>query len=372
MKRITVFILVLLVLFLLPVEGTAKTVDEILTEQQEKLQTEELPGLLPEDAVDLAEGAGISADLEGWKDLFQPAALLTLLKSLFFTVLGEEKGLLATGIVMILLLVLLKCLSDSFHNSEAVHVAENILALAGCVMLFSGFFRCIETVQTGCEQLSGFMGGLIPVFTSSMIASGQTASVSGSAILFSLCQAVSFFSSALLLPVSNLYFALGIGSGLSGNAQINALSSFFKKSIILCVGLILCVFVGGISIQKIFALSSDRLSKRMVKFAAGSFLPIAGGPISDSLEMVFSCAEILKTSVGGFGTAGVFLILVTPILRTAAYLLLTGLLSALSEALGGSVLSFFFGVTKDMFSILLTLLLCVTVAICLSLQLLCL
>ena len=68
--------------------------------------------------------------------------------------------------------------------------------------------------------------------------------------------------------------------------------------------LLLC---GVLGIQSTLAQGADTLALRTVRFAAGSFLPVVGGSVSEALRTVAGSVEYLRSAVGMGGVILVFL-----------------------------------------------------------------
>ena len=64
--------------------------------------------------------------------------------------------------------------------------------------------------------------------------------------------------------------------------------------------LLLCFVLG---VQSTLARSSDGLALRTARFAAGSFLPVVGGSVSETLSTVAGSVQYLRGTVGVGGIA---------------------------------------------------------------------
>ena len=75
------------------------------------------------------------------------------------------------------------------------------------------------------------------------------------------------------------------------------------------------IFTGVLGLSGLAAGTVDGLAAKSVKMAAGNFIPLVGGYISDAFDSILGAGMILRSSIGIFGVIAVAMIIIVPALR---------------------------------------------------------
>ena len=121
-------------------------------------------------------------------------------------------------------------------------------------------------------------------------------------------------ATSFLLPLMGIFLSVSIIEAINPALNLSSITQSIKKFIQWCLGIIMTIFVGMISIQSIVSTSADSLSIRTGKFMASSFIPVIGGAISDAYTTVRGSLGILRSGVGTLGIIILFLTILPPIL----------------------------------------------------------
>ncbi len=255
--------------------------------------------LLSED-VDLNDPGSVMEDLqfEHWLSY-----LGRQLKDAF----GEALGTLIKGFALVLLSVLVNRCGGTLQNQNLQLLFSFMVSLSIVLMCESSLRSGASALQKGIEDMGVFTTACIPAFTVVMIASGE----GGGASVFSAAMVIlgeigALISENLLLPLTNVYLAIGVCSAVSDEYNFAAIGKNIRKFLIWVIGLMVLGFRTVMKLQSGAAAAGDRLTQKYIRSAVGSFIPMVGNTLSQGVDGLFAVAAGVKTS---FAIAGVLIIL---------------------------------------------------------------
>ena len=340
MKKKVVCIFFLIALFPCLVHGEVKN-------EYDKLMSEytELYGNIFENGIDEIDANGNFKDLAkdiNIKELFSDLvsgkiemSVQELLNIIIKKLSGEIYICLKTMALIIAVSILssyLTELQDGF-GKEGVNKA----AFYTCYIVISGitcaaFYDAAECVFETIEQISLFMKMIVPVVITALVSSGAaiSASVFEPTLIVIVELTVEIIRSCFL-PMIMLSTALNVVNNLSDRFKTERLVKFMNQSIKWGLTIILTIFVSVATLQSIASSGADGLTIKLTKYAATNFIPVVGGVLSESVEMVMNCSVLIKNAVGIMGIICVVIIAATPILKIGAVLIIFRLTAAISE-----------------------------------------
>lgn len=216
---------------------------------------------------------------------------------------------------------------------------------AGDLTALMGLGR--ETIS----QIALLSKALLPTLAATTAATGgvtaasvrQVAAVFFSDILLTVIQGV-------LLPAVYLFIGVSAAGAVLEGDTMESIGALLKKVVTWCLGGLLTLFTGYITVSGAVAGAADQQAVRLAKAAVSGAVPVVGSILADAAETVLAGAGVLRATVGGFGALAVLALCLVPFLRLGCqYLLyqgaalvaqtagpkkLTGLLSALGDAFG--------------------------------------
>ena len=146
-----------------------------------------------------------------------------------------------------------------------------------------------------------------------------------------------------VLPVAGICLLLAVCDALTGRAALKPLGNLIKRTFTLGFSFLMLLLSFLLGLQTTLAAGSDTLALRTVRFAAGSFLPVVGGSVSEAMKTVAGSISYLRTLAGSGGILVLFLFFLPTfltVLTTRIVFLLCGALAELLEAKSeGRVLS---------------------------------
>lgn len=187
----------------------------------------------------------------------------------------------------------------------------------------AAFIESIECARVVVENVSVFMRTLIPVSLASLMSSGAVISATTfEAVLITVIGISDFAAQKFFMPLIMMSAALSIANNLSDFFNVEKLVALMNKFVKWGMGLLMTVFVGITGLQGIAASSADGLSVKITKFAASNVIPIVGGILSETVETVMNCSVVIKNAVGIVGIIILIGIVIVPLLKMAACLIL--------------------------------------------------
>lgn len=277
-----------------------------------------------------------------------------------FKLLGKELvnalKILATVLFIIIIHSLLKSISDSLENggvSKITYFVEYILIVT---LILKSFSEVIETVKVSIQNLVGFAYSLFPILLALVSATGSAISVS--VVQPIILTAIVFISNIIqtaVIPILLIATVLGIISNISDKVQVERLSKFFKSGIVWFLGVVITLFVSVLSIESNLSSSVDGVVAKTTKAAVSNFVPVVGKALSDSVETVLSCTNILKNATGFVGIVIIVGICAAPIIKLAVLTIAYQFVGALAEPIADKNIVKLLGHMSDVFKILLAI-----------------
>ncbi|NLK70623.1 MAG: hypothetical protein GX286_04200 [Clostridiales bacterium] len=224
--------------------------------------------------------------------------------------------LLMSLMAIIILASLIQSISDT-TKSESLNKIFDIITILVCILIFSdSVCECIEQASVALSEGAIFMLGFVPVFASIAAGSGNLTSAGVYNVILVLVSEIAVqLASGFLMPLLSLCLALSIVDSINPAISLSSLIEGIKKTVTWCLGLMMTIFVGLLSIQSIIGNSADTLSVKTGKFMVSNFVPVVGGAISDAYTTLKGSFGLLKSGVGGVGIM-VILIMVLPTIIT--------------------------------------------------------
>lgn len=301
-----------LLLFLLTFPSFAAESDEIISTQLRLSGADEL---YINDEITLGQ---ISKDIIS----FNAPSESSVISAFFSKLFGAVKESISLCLSVILIVVVLNILSNvADKTSSLLDVSFYICYMVIFMMGASSFKSACDIAQTSINELNFFMKAAIPVLGTLMTASGgvvRTSLISVSIIAIS--GTVSLISS-ILFPISTMS-ALISGMGALGNDNsLRGFSTALKKASLWGLGIVITIFTTILTTRSFAAVNLDTVTGRTVKYAAGTFVPVVGGMLSETLESIIACGRLVKGAAGSASVIVLLYLCLSPIIKLLAILI---------------------------------------------------
>ena len=332
MRRI-VIIIVLILLFIAPVEATVFTPPEAPQEAEH---------LMPEEVSSFAED--LLCVLSEALAKFQPS---------FMKAIRISVSLLSVSMLVGLF-------------SELVPNVKTVIGSVGTVVIGGMLFQPINTfIQLGTNtvtEISQYGNLLLPVMSGVLAAQGsatKSSAIYAATVLFDALLSTAI--SELLIPLVYVFLCLSVICNVFSQHLLKQMQKFLKWVMTWGLKIVLYIFTGYISITGVVGGTTDAAMLKATKLTISGMVPVVGSIISDASEAVLVSAGIMKNTVGVYGLLVLISIWIGPFLQIGVQYMLLKVTAGICEMFATKQIS---GLVKD-FSGAMGLVLGMTGSICL-------
>lgn len=211
------------------------------------------------------------------------------------------------GIALVLLSVLVNRCSGNIQNQNLQMLFSFVVSLSIALMCERSLLLGAIGLQNSIENIGVFTAACIPSFSVVMIAAGEGARAAVfSAVLVLVGELGALFSKNLLMPLTDVYLAIGLCSAVSDEYNFVSIAKNIKRFMLWSISLLAIVFRFIMKLQNGVASAGDQLTQKYIKTAVGSLIPMVGNTLSQGIDSLFAAATGVKTS---FAVAGVLIVL---------------------------------------------------------------
>jgi stage III sporulation protein AE len=256
----------------------------------------EVAALLPqsffdEDPAEMAKGI---------EEASAPRAVLSVIGRLTGLSLRDNLSLLAKICGVLILSAVFRAITASPNGTGGAGKALSFCATLSLVVVIfslqrlrfleiSAYFSAVQTLS--CAMLP-MMGALYAM------GGNVGAAVANHGFMTAFLSVLQTVISASVLPVAGLCLAMALLDAVSGKLSLRPLCGLIKRTYTLVFSFLMLLLCGVLGIQTTLAKGSDTLALRTARFAAGSFLPVVGGSISEALRTVSGSVQYLRSVTG--------------------------------------------------------------------------
>lgn len=185
------------------------------------------------------------------------------------------------------------------------------------VLAIKTFSYAVDTTTETIDSLFLFIQSLMtPVATA--VSTGGVASGSATAAVFVAMQVFIHICKSLLLPMICIITVFSVCDKLGDVPYMQGLNALLKQVLKWGTGFMLTVYGIVIALQTQTAANLDTFAGKSIKYAIGSFVPVVGNALSDSLETVIASAKTVAGALGIAGIIGVGYISAVPLINICA------------------------------------------------------
>ena len=298
------------------------------------------------------------------KDLIKGEAKLTdliniqSLKNLILQQLSASLKVIIMIIVLALLSSILKSLESSFSSGEVTKIVNYIIFITMVTLVLVNFKDVLSIAYTTVNSIISIVNILIPILLSLMVVGGLTAtSATLSPVFVGGVSVINLVFKNIIFTLITLAFCVLVVNNLSKNIKLKRFSELLKKANIVIVGAVFIIYLGLISIQGIYVTSFDKFTVKSAKFAVGSFIPVIGNFVSDSVDILLSSSLLIK-NIGLILLIGICLV---PIIKIFSIIIVYKIGAAIVEPIGEDNISSFMDETSKLMTVILVSVLAVLI-----------
>ncbi|MZP43272.1 stage III sporulation protein AE [Heliobacterium gestii] len=255
---------------------------------------------------------------------------------LFQEVLANT-ALLGELIILAVVVAVLNHFQSSFESGAVSKVAFAVGYMVLITIAIHSFHTALQTGRGAIEDMVRFMQAVLPVLLTLLTAMGGFASGAlFHPVIFGSITLISTLIKDWIFPLILFSAALGILNHVSPQFKVKNLQNLIKDGYKLAMGLFITIFLGVISIYGAVGAVADGLTLRTAKYATDALLPVVGGLVADSFEVIVNSSLLLKNGIGLIGLVIIAILCVLPSLKLLALVLIYRLAGALLQPIGDS------------------------------------
>ncbi len=211
-----------------------------------------------------------------------------------------------------------------------------------------------ETIQ----NIKAQMDVAFPILLTVMTAIGGVVSVGVyQPAVAVLSGTITTIFTTILMPIFIFRLVFSIVSNISNNIKLEKFASFFSSAFKWIVGAVFTIFSAFLTIQGITAGNVDGISFRTAKFAIKNSVPLLGGYLSDSLNLIIASSVLIKNAVGACGLILLFATIIVPVVKLIVFMFCLKFAAAILEPITDSRISNFISMLAKSISLLIVLIL---------------
>jgi len=217
------------------------------------------------------------------------------------------------------LMLMIATMQGMIPSSASPAMQKAFITYTGLVtalMLYQPMNTILNLTNICLDRLCSIMNLLTPIMETIYLSAGSLTqlSVSTQAVMI-FVTAAGNFTAYLLTPLTHLLFTLSMVSAICDEAKMNRLTGCLRKLIMRFLQLLTIFFSFMLSTQSVLAKSADSLGMKTARFAIGSFIPVAGGILAETLSTLREGLGLLKNAAGIGGILVIILLLLPDLLR---------------------------------------------------------
>lgn len=280
--------------------------------------------------------------------------------SIILDAVGGSFGLVKNAFVSMLGIFLVSGIACAVRTS-ALGADTDAFDLVVCLACCGASFSAVNGVVTLCSSsltsctvlMTSLLGvmGLVYSYTGNLAAGGGSI-----AVISAFLQIVQTVCSHLLYPLTVALFGFAAADGVRCGSTLGAVTALVKKCVVftlsLCGALTSFVLATQCAVGKV----EQSVTRRGIKAALSSFVPVVGSALSDTFDTVTASLGAIRTSAGVAGAVSVALFVIPPIIYTCSVRMMFSVSSVVSEALGLSSQTRFLKGCGDVMTVILALL----------------
>ena len=298
-------------------EDTKNNIDLYIDNQLSKINIDEIEKYIKDDNVvkDIDLKTYIKKLISGDAnilDLFDKDKIQTVV----FSEVKESIKIAASILVLALLSSIIKSLDNSFSSSGVSTVTNYIVFIMVVTLTLVSFKDILALCYSTIENIIGLVNVIIPIMISLLVLVGfPITSTALNPIFVGGVAAINIVFKKFIFVLISLSFAILVVNNITNNIKLNKLSSFIKQINVITLGAVFTVYLGLVSIQGLYVTSFDKFTVKTAKFAVGNFIPVVGGFVSDSVDILLSSSQLIKNVFGGVGLVILIGMCLIPIIK---------------------------------------------------------
>lgn len=340
-----------------------ESVDTYISEQLNKINLQEIQNQIKDEKfIEDVDLKTFMKDLISGKktmlDLFDKEGL----KLFLFDELRASLKVASIIFVLALLSSILKSLDNSFSSGAISQVTTYIVFIVMVTLTLVGFKDVLNICNTTIDSMINLMQILMPILITFLVVMGfpMTSTVMTPIFMGGVTFINIVFKNFLFVSIT-IGFAILVINNLSNSIKLKKLASFIKQINLITIGAIFTIYLALVSMQGMYVKSLDGFAVKSTKFAIGNFIPVVGGFVSDSLDIILSSSQLIKNLFGGVGLIILVGICLIPIIKIISIILVYKTSAMIVEPVGEDSISNFLNEISNLMAIMLACIIAITI-----------
>ena len=340
-----------------------ESVDTYISEQLNKINLQEIQNQIKDEKfIEDVDLKTFMKDLISGKktmlDLFDKEGL----KLFLFDELRASLKVASIIFVLALLSSILKSLDNSFSSGAISQVTTYIVFIVMVTLTLVGFKDVLNICNTTIDSMINLMQILMPILITFLVVMGfpMTSTVMTPIFMGGVTFINIVFKNFLFVSIT-IGFAILVINNLSNSIKLKKLASFIKQINLITIGAIFTIYLALVSMQGMYVKSLDGFAVKSTKFAIGNFIPVVGGFVSDSFDIILSSSQLIKNLFGGVGLIILVGICLIPIIKIISIILVYKTSAMIVEPVGEDSISNFLNEISNLMAIMLACILAITI-----------
>ena len=291
---------------------------------------------------------GAVSEISGFRYIFRTAAELSGVR------LGNALRLFALLLGLLVLSALLRSVRELVKSpalSQAVSLCSMSAILAAVV---SVQYEMLSAVSRFLDQLNLMANSMIPIMGALYAMGGNvSAAVVNNSAMMIFLTVTENICNRTVIPVTAICLALALVSVFAPTIDLRGITAVIKRTYTFIIGFVMTLLITVLAAQSTLTAAGDSLAARAARFMAGSFIPVVGGSVGESLKTVAGSIEYIRACVGVGGIIIIILLLLPTLLLIAATRLAFMAAGTVSKLLGCSEESNLLGELTNIYGYLL-------------------
>ncbi|EQK45220.1 stage III sporulation protein AE [[Clostridium] bifermentans ATCC 19299] len=340
-----------------------ESVDTYISEQLNKINLQEIQNQIKDEKfIEDVDLKTFMKDLISGKktmlDLFDKEGF----KLFLFDELRASLKVASIIFVLALLSSILKSLDNSFSSGAISQVTTYIVFIVMVTLTLVGFKDVLNICNTTIDSMINLMQILMPILITFLVVMGfpMTSTVMTPIFMGGVTFINIVFKNFLFVSIT-IGFAILVINNLSNSIKLKKLASFIKQINLITIGAIFTIYLALVSMQGMYVKSLDGFAVKSTKFAIGNFIPVVGGFVSDSFDIILSSSQLIKNLFGGVGLIILVGICLIPIIKIISIILVYKTSAMIVEPVGEDSISNFLNEISNLMAIMLACIIAITI-----------
>ncbi len=224
--------------------------------------------------------------------------LLDQVTGAIFSEVRSFRGTLTQIVLLCIVFAILHNFANVFEHPAVTEISFYMVYMILLVLLMNSFFILRDVTIAVISQMMTFLKILIPVFTASLVFSGQIGTAAGFYdMTFVLIYWMEWVMQRLIVPAIQIYVVLELMNYLTEEELLSRMTGLVKSGILWAMKVLFTVVIGINVVQNLLTPVIDTFKSSMIAKTAG-LVPGLGASINAVTEIMVGSGIIIKNGIG--------------------------------------------------------------------------